>query len=103
KPISLQDRMSLYDGAKCNLFVANGPATLAWFSDAPWLMFGKPDPNDHYFPNTPDGWKNFTGLDVGEQFPWARPDQRIVWEADRLDVLKQAWLAFEKTLQAKAA
>ena len=99
--VNIQARLALYEQATCNLFVSNGPATLAFFTERPWLMFAAPDENDSYFPNRPDGWRTFAGISPGEQFPWSRPDQRIIWQADTFEVMRDAWEGLE-SLQAAA-
>lgn len=91
----LQTRMALYTSAKVNLFVSNGPATLAQFSAVPWLMFtAVEDPNapDAFIPNTPDHLDKSMGIPVGAQFPWSAPQQRIIWAADTYDAIVEAWL-----------
>lgn len=89
---SLDMRMALYASAKVNLFTSNGPWSLALFSDRPWLMFTRVgDDNDPYRPNTPTFWRESHGVSVGDQFPWARPDQRLVWAADDYENLVAAW------------
>lgn len=71
-PISLEDRFSLYAGAKMNYFVANGPMTLCQFSDYPYTAYINPTGvwetyhKDH-------GWYK-------TQLPWANKNQKIVWE-----------------------
>lgn len=92
----LHKRMRLYEAAKCNLFVSNGPATLALFTDVPWMIFNRASDDDPAFHNTARGWKVFAGIEPGEQWPWCRPDQRIVWEDDTFEVLKREWLRFEE-------
>jgi hypothetical protein len=90
--LDLRARASLYQDAKMNYFVSNGPATLAFFSDWPWTMFLKMEPDGHaYAPNTPSFWREQFGMEVGEQFPWARSDQRIVWAGDDYENLISAW------------
>jgi len=90
----LYARASLYQSAKMNFFVSNGPATLAFFSEWSWTMFLKIEPDGHpYAPNTPSFWREQFGMEVGEQFPWARPDQRIVWKGDDYENLVEAWEA----------
>jgi hypothetical protein len=89
---NLHMRMALYEQAKCNLFVANGPCTLAQFSDRPWLCFTPIEPDDSpYKANTAMFWRMYVGIDVGEQFPWSRPDQRIVWKKDTYENICTAW------------
>jgi len=92
--IDLATRAALYQSAKMNFFVSNGPATLAFFSEWSWTMFLKIEPDGHpYAPNTPKFWREQFGMEVGEQFPWARPDQRIVWKGDDYENLVEAWEA----------
>jgi hypothetical protein len=86
----LHTRMALYAAAKCNLFVSNGPYTLALFMDAPWLTFFEPDPEGAGTMNTPSFWAEHF-VPVGEQFPWCRPDQRLTWKADRYENLVAEW------------
>jgi hypothetical protein len=90
----LLTRMSLYCSSKHNYFVGNGPGCMCWFSENPWTSLIAPSSDDPYFPNTPDGIRVFTGLTVGEQFPWSRPrDQKIVWDYDTFEILRNDWLA----------
>jgi hypothetical protein len=100
--IDVQARLALYEQAKCNLFVSNGPATLAFFTERPWLMFAEPNEKDAYFPNTPDGWKTFAGIAPGEQLPWSKPDQSIIWQADTFENMRAAWDALEWRLETAA-
>ncbi len=82
-------RAALYDGAFCNCFIANGPGGLALFGRAPWLYF-MPEVAG-YAPST-DAWlRKYMGFGRGEQVPWARPDQRIIWEADSYLAIRTAW------------
>ena len=84
-------RTNFYATAKCNLFAANGPWYLALFGARPWLMFNAVSPDDHFDANKPDMWKDFHGIAAGEQFPWSRPDQRIIWKADDSETMLAAW------------
>ncbi len=78
---NIDARMFLYANAKLNLFVSNGPCTLAWFSDKPFLCFTPPEAEDSaYVANRPSFWTQIMGIEVGQQFPWFTPQQRIVWE-----------------------
>ncbi len=102
----LHARMGLYEQAKANLFVANGPATLAHFSDRPWLDFVKIEPDDSaYYANTPRFWKESVGTEAGGQFVWSRTDQRIVWGADTYENIRKAWdeLALNNVVDLKRA
>lgn len=91
-------RMSLYQSAKANLFVSNGPAVLGIFGDRPYLQFIEIMADDHPYPvNTEKFWREHQGIAVGEQWPWARPDQRIVWKKDEYDTIVEAWDNLWKT------
>lgn len=83
-------RVSLYAAAKCNLFVSNGPQSLALFMDAPWLAFFESDPEGSGTMNTPSFWAEHM-VPVGEQFPWCRPDQRLTWKADTYENMVAEW------------
>ena len=88
----LRTRMALYESAKCNIFIANGPCGLAEFSTVPWLIFVKPEKDGApYTPNTARFWKLKQGIEIGEQFPWSHDKQRLVWKANSCDNLIQAW------------
>ena len=51
----------------------------------------KIEPDGHgYAPNTPKFWRDELGLEVGQQFPWARPDQRVIWAPDDYENLVKA-------------
>lgn len=90
---NLMARAALYEVAKVNLFVSNGPVSIAMFNDKPWLEFVKIEPDGHtYHMNTPWFWRQNCGLEVGEQYPWSSDKQRIVWDKkDDLENLIEAW------------
>jgi hypothetical protein len=90
---NLHVRVALYQEAKCNLFVSNGPAMLPVFMDCPWLFFNNiTDVREDFYVNTTAGWEKSIGFKVGEQWPWAKPDQRIVWHEDKFEHIQRAWL-----------
>jgi len=89
---NLIDRCALYEVAKANLFVANGPATLAQFSGKPWFMFMPMLWEGHaYKINTPGFMRKHFRLPVGGQYPWSAPDQFIVWDHDTYENITAAW------------
>lgn len=91
---NLQIRAALYECAKVNLFVANGPAALALFGSRPWLCFTEIFDDDHaHLPSTRSFWRSAIGVEPGEQYPWSQPDQRIVWAKDNYDNIVAAWEA----------
>ncbi len=90
--LDLGARMAMYQSARANLFVANGPATLAIYSDRPWLMFVPVEPEDSpYLPNRASFWSEQQGVAVGEQYPWSLPSQRLIWERASYDAICRAW------------
>jgi hypothetical protein len=90
-------RAALMSLAKCNLLVANGPVTLAWYLDAPWLCFGTiREDMPHYAPAQPSWWKKL-GCPVGEQFPWLSPQQKFTWNRDTLENIQEA---YENTIRS---
>lgn len=97
--LNLDTRVALYEQAKCNFFVSNGPFVLSLFGTRPWLNFIALKEGDDYAPNTPEGWKDCQGIGAGEQFPWSTPQQRIVWAADTYENIVQAWESTKPILE----
>lgn len=92
--LDLDARMWLYDNAKLNCFVSNGPWSLAQFSDKPLLCFTPPEPDGSvYEANTPAFWRRAMGIEIGEQFPWHSPQQRLVFEKDSYENIVRAYEA----------
>lgn len=91
--LDLDTRLALYEAAKCNLFVSNGPWMLGLHGTRPWLMFVEPNAMSPFFPETPQFWTQWHGISpaLNEQFPWCRADQRIVWKRDNADTIIKAW------------
>lgn len=98
--VDLDLRTALYEQAKCNLFVANGPWNIALFGDRPWLMFNEVSAGDVFLPNNPGWWLQFQGVEDGGQFPWSAEDQRIVWVGDTYENLMGAWQELQAVQQA---
>lgn len=84
-------RAALYEHAKCNFFVSNGPATLGLFGNRPWIQFIDCRKDEVYLQNTPEWWSVNHGIVPGEQFPWCASNQRIIWKPDTLDAMIEAW------------
>jgi len=83
-------RLALYEAAKCNLFVSNGPWMLALHGSRPWLMFVETDFMSPFFPETPQFWQQWHGVHHA-QFPWSLPTQRIIWKRDNAKHIIEAW------------
>lgn len=81
----LDARMALYQEAKANLFVSNGPVGLALFGDRPWLQFNDPSKETTF--SWTDGW----GMEPGDQFPWSNQAQRLILKSDSYDNIAAAW------------
>ena len=94
---NLTKRCALYRDAKCNLFVANGPISLAYFGDTPWLKFFEIDDQGAYNAAKSEYWRVCVGLDPDkkEQFPWSTDKQRIVWKPDYFTNMVEAWEALD--------
>src|SRR5262249_23406099 len=84
-------RAALYEVAKCNIFVSNGPAALCVMSDKPGLYFQNVYDKSNYFPETSKGHLHFCGFEAGGQWP-IKTGQRIIWKPDHFDNIRDAWL-----------
>lgn len=90
--IDLHVRCALYEQAKANLFVSNGPASLASFGTRPWLQFLQLNSDGHpYKADTPSFLRQHMAMEPGDQYPWSAPDQRIVYAADEYENIVAAW------------
>lgn len=78
KPMHIHDRMALYAGAEMNFGVTNGPMGMLYLTDYPYTVFD--------CLTNAKGFESH-GIEVGGQIPWAKPNQRLVW--DRQDTLDQ--------------
>jgi len=72
--LNLDLRMACYQEAALNLQANNGAASLCWFSETPYRMFGCGIPPEEW-----DGLFVKQGLPLGESWPWAGPQQRLVY------------------------
>jgi len=87
--IDLDYRLALYRHASMNFTVGGGPTILLHYStDIPYRTFKL-----RY-----DGYKASSeeflaamGLPSGSQMPWSSRDQKIIWDTDSLDALKNAY------------
>jgi hypothetical protein len=70
--------MAYYAGAKMNFGVPNGPLYPVMLSEYPVTIFG--------CPRVAGAFHN-ADIASGQQLPWSRPNQRLVWEPDTLPVL----------------
>lgn len=77
-------RLALYERAAMNLFSDNGPSVLPWFSGAPFMRFCCACSDA----GSAEHWAKYLALRPGDQLPWARADQRLVYKPDTLEVLR---------------
>lgn len=92
-PIDLHTRVALYAGAEMNFFVVNGPMHVCSLMDAPLMCFAA---------NKCEGGLARTGIAFGEQYPWLRPGQRLIWEDDSLENLRRHFAAWRAAEDRKA-
>lgn len=93
----LDVRCALYERAKTNLLVSNGPASLLLFMDAPWLMLTQHDPDSEYSPETPEWWI-LNGMEPDKKYPWLGPAQREIFAVDSYDEIMKAWKEYRDAL-----
>ena len=72
--LNLDLRMACYQEAGLNLQANNGAASLCWFSERPYRMFGAGVPAGEW-----DGLFVAQGLPLGETWPWASLGQKLVY------------------------
>src|SRR6266576_1318121 len=87
----LEIRMALYEISKICFFGSNGPFGLVTISDIPWIAIYPLDNSKSYKYNNPDVWAKSMGIKPGEQYPWCRPDQKIILKHDTFEHLVEAW------------
>ena len=86
-PIPIETRMRLYANADMNYGVNNGPMSLCYLSDSPYMVF-------NMLPDVPEGESLRKHMEqddfVDKQFPWAHEKQRLFWKPDTIENLKEA-------------
>lgn len=75
-------RAALYERALLNLGIGNGPMGLCMFQSYPYMVFRF---HDEGFQEQSAAFLKANNLPVGSQLPWAKPNQRIVWEDDKAE------------------
>jgi hypothetical protein len=99
--IDLDVRLALYEAAKCNFFVSNGPWYLGVFGSKPWLMFVETNQLAPHHAETPQFYRQWHGIDPAkdEQFPWSTPAQRIIYKRDNFENIREAWEALKLQIE----
>jgi hypothetical protein len=72
--LNLDIRAACYEEAVCNLHSNGGAASLSWFSDKPYRMFGAGVPPEEW-----DGLFTKEGLPWGSTWSWASKEQKLVY------------------------
>ncbi|MFB9887625.1 hypothetical protein [Balneatrix alpica] len=92
-------RMALYELAYLNLTINTGPSALMYFSKVPYLMFKWYLPE--YSVTSAEFHRSRFGMEVGENFPPAKPWQKFIWEPDQQDVIAAEFAAWEQAHEQK--
>ena len=93
-------RMALYERAYVNLGVNNGPMCLCWLNaNARYITFkiltaGVPQATAEYM--------SFLGFDIGRSLPFAKPDQKWVWEDDEADIIAREFAAISSIIDGRS-
>ncbi len=82
-------RLGLYENAIMNVGSSNGPVGAMFYSIAPVLQFDQL----RGAVNGPLYWRLTNGFDVGQQYPWSGPNQRMTWTESTFDNLRSQWLS----------
>jgi hypothetical protein len=101
RPISLEDRMTLYAGAYLNIMVMNGPATLCFHSDAPYVVMRVIGCEKSG--STSPASSKANGISPGFQFPWAKPNQKLSYLTDSAENIEFEYRAMEKLIGERKA
>lgn len=75
-------RLALYERASMNVLSNNGVQELCKFSDAPYLAFGQALTDGWR-----DHWRKYFSLEPGQQLPWSRSDQCLIYAPDSFENL----------------
>lgn len=87
-------RAALYQRALVSMFVGNGPCGWALFGDAPYLFFKQLIPSlPNWEHGQASGWRTQAHLEIGDQYPWASPQQRLTWTDDTFESIRSAFEA----------
>ena len=81
-------RMALMQAAMLNMGIPNGPLCIALYSAMPYLCF-RPITPEHV-ETSKEYWIS-QGIPPGSQPTWFNKGQRLIWNDDKIDVLKRAF------------
>jgi len=89
EPIPMAKRWELYAGAKMNFMVINGPITLCFHSEAPYLCM-RTIGGENSAITSPKAMA-MQGITPGFQFPWANANQRLSYLPDTCENIEAEW------------
>ena len=93
--------MKLYAGAHMNFFVINGPVTLCFHSDAPYLCM-RTIGGANSGSTAPEEIKRVSGITPGFQWPWAGPRQRLSYLDDTCENIEAEYASMEQARRMAA-
>ena len=100
-PLDLYDRMKLYAGAYMNIGVMNGPMTLCFHSDAPYINMRTI--GCERSGSTAPEFSRRNGITPGFQFPWANTNQKLSYLTDSAENIMAEYQAMEQILEQRRA
>ncbi len=83
--MSLDLKLSVYEGARANIVAAGGNIGCLLFSEAPFSIINMIHEQSQV---ANEAYLRRVGYEVGSQFPWFRDSQRIVWTGDSKEELR---------------
>lgn len=98
RPITIEDRMKLYAGARMNFFISNGPLALCIYSEAPYLCM-RTIGDDTCLSNSPKAMAEL-GITEGFQFPWANERQRLSYLDDTCENIEKEYASLTQERMA---
>lgn len=99
--LALHDRMALYAGAYMNIMVINGPVTLCFHSDAPYICMRTI--GCERSGSTAPRFSAANGITPGFQFPWANEHQRLSYLTDTAENIEAEYRAMERVIENRRA
>jgi hypothetical protein len=94
--LPLKERMILYAGARLNMGVMNGPMTLLFHSDAPYVVMRVIGCENSG--STSPSFSARNGITPGFQFPWANLNQKLSYLDDTADNIMAEYMAMERLM-----
>jgi len=100
--LHLHDRMKLYANAYLNMGVIQGPLTLCYHSDAPYVSM-RTIGGVNSGSTSPKMITGLTGITEGFQFPWSLPTQRLSYLDDTLENIQREYRQYQRLVEERMA